>query len=51
MLDYFEQYLMETAEMYSGRCVLEGCDNYNPYSGITNKSTEAVNSKHKRLNR
>ena len=42
-------YLKETILDYSGRWVLEACDNYNPYSGVTNNGAEGMNSKLKRL--
>ena len=49
MLEYFEAHLMDAILEHSGRCVLEKCDNYNPYSGVTNNAAESINAKLKRL--
>ena len=49
MLEYFEAHLMDAILEHSGRWVLEKCDNYNPYSGVTNNAAESINAKLKRL--
>ena len=45
MLQYFEEHLMDAILEHSGRWVLEKCDNYNPYSGVTNNAAESINAK------
>ena len=49
MVVYFEDNLFDAILEHSGRWVLEKCDVYNPYSGITNNASESVNAKLKRL--
>ena len=49
MLVYFEENLLEAILDHSGRWVLEKCDVYNLYSGITNNAAESINAKLKRL--
>ena len=49
MLIYFEENLLGAILEHSGRWVLEKCENYNPYSGVTNNAAESVNAKLKRL--